>query len=76
MDKDVCHPFNYDFFLCAHAGLIVHSLILAMDVFVRTFGHGCKVIKDDSINSGLVFLHIDGILFLPVVCKNMLLTET
>jgi eukaryotic translation initiation factor 2C len=22
IDKDVCHPTNYDFFLCSHAGLI------------------------------------------------------
>ncbi len=24
IDKDVCHPSNYDFFLCSHAGLYVH----------------------------------------------------
>ena len=55
MDKDVCHPFNYDFFLCAHAGLIVQSLILAMDVFVRTFGHGCKVIRMTLVILDLYF---------------------
>jgi hypothetical protein len=33
IDKDVCHPTNYDFFLCSHAGLIVCILTMEYPVF-------------------------------------------
>jgi hypothetical protein len=33
IDKDVCHPTNYDFFLCSHAGLIVCILTMKYLVF-------------------------------------------
>ncbi len=33
IDKDVCHPTNYDFFLCSHAGAIVCILTMEYAFF-------------------------------------------
>jgi hypothetical protein len=37
VDKDACHPHNYDFFLVSQAGLIVrfHTPFLDLDCDVR-----------------------------------------
>jgi hypothetical protein len=29
VDKGICHPRNYDFYMCAHAGMIVCSLYIS-----------------------------------------------
>ena len=31
VDKGICHPRNYDFYMCAHAGMIVCYLYLELD---------------------------------------------
>ena len=39
VDNSVCHPRTYDFYMCAHAGMIVsttHTCLLGMfDVFFK-----------------------------------------